>query len=92
MPYGLWINDFRFPQYLLLRPSPQSSLLFYFLLPNAAIFKWIGGAKIQCDQIVFSILAIYNYETLPNSIHYLAKVGPKFCPKLYKPSNNCQIH
>ena len=39
---------------------------------------------------MFSILAIYNNETLPNSKHYFAKVGSKFCPKLNKPSKNCQ--
>ena len=40
---------------------------------------------------MFSILAICNNETLLNSIHYFARVGSKFCPKLNKPSKNCQI-
>ena len=37
-----------------------------------------------------SILAIYNNETLANSIHYFPKACSKFCPKLNKPSKNCQ--
>ena len=40
---------------------------------------------------MFSILAICNNKTLLNSIHYFARVGSKFCPKLNKPSKNCQI-
>ena len=38
---------------------------------------------------MFSILAIYNNEISPNSIHYFAKVGSKIFPKLNKPSKNC---
>ena len=33
---------------------------------------------------MFSILAIYNNETLLNSVHYFSKVGSKFCSKLIK--------
>ena len=39
---------------------------------------------------MFSIWVIYNNETLPNIIHYFAKVGSKYCPKQYKHSKYCQ--
>ena len=35
-------------------------------------------------------MAVYNTETLLNSIYYFAKIGSKFCQKLNKPSKNCQ--
>ena len=35
---------------------------------------------------MFYILASYNNEILPNSIHYFAKIDSKFCPKLNKRS------
>ena len=40
---------------------------------------------IQCDQIIqicVQFCPFYNNETLPNNIHYFAKVGSQYCPKL----------
>ena len=33
---------------------------------------------------------VYNTENSPNRIRYFPNVGSKFCPKLHKPSKNCQ--
>ena len=38
---------------------------------------------------MFSSLAIYNNETLPNSIQSFAKIGSKFACTLIKLSKNC---
>ena len=40
---------------------------------------------------MFSIWAIYNNETLPNTIHYFAKVGSKCCQHKISPPNIAKV-
>ena len=49
------------------------------------------GAVWPDGKILLSIFTIYNNETLPKFINFVAKIGSSFCQILNKHSKNCQI-
>ena len=78
---------FRFPQYLLLRPSPQSSLLFYFIFfcPMQQFLSGQVARKFSVTRLCFRFWPFTTTKLCPIAYIILQKWDQNFAPNYISP-------